>query len=84
MPRRSSTPAVSSAALDTLTLGTLTRIVPRATVEQVLRRHQRMHKIGEIQGQVMYFSNTGTGYVFLAKCAILLPGGNRICRALHA
>ena len=45
MPRRSSTPAVSSAALDTLTLGTLTRIVPRATVEQVLRRHQRMHKI---------------------------------------
>jgi len=45
MPRRSSTPAVSSAALNTLTLGTLTRIVPRATVAQVLRRHQRMHKI---------------------------------------
>lgn len=45
MPRRSSTPAVSSAALDTLTLGTLTRIVPRATVEAVLRQHQRMHKI---------------------------------------
>ena len=45
MTRRSSTPAVSSAALNTLTLGTLTRIVPRATVAQVLRRHQRMHKI---------------------------------------
>ncbi|MHB9024451.1 MAG: IS4 family transposase [Armatimonadota bacterium] len=45
MPRRSSAPAVSSAALDTLTLGTLTRIVPRATVAQVLRQHQRMHKI---------------------------------------
>jgi hypothetical protein len=45
MPRRSSAPAVSSAALDTLTLGTLTRIVPRAVVEAVLRQHQRMHKI---------------------------------------
>lgn len=45
MPRRSSTPAVSSAALDTLTLGTLTRVVPRATVAQVLTQHQRMHKI---------------------------------------
>jgi hypothetical protein len=45
MPRRSSTPAPDHTALDTLTLGTLTRIVPRATVETVLRRQGRMHKI---------------------------------------
>ena len=45
MPRRSSAPAADTRALDTLTLGTLTRAVPRATVETVLRQHQRMHKI---------------------------------------
>lgn len=42
MPRRSSTPAPDHPALDTLTLGTLTRIVPRATVETVLRQHGRL------------------------------------------
>lgn len=45
MPRRSSAPAVSSAALDTLTFGTLTRLVPHATVERVLQLQHRMHKI---------------------------------------
>lgn len=45
MSRRSSTPATDRTAQDLLTLGAVTRLIPRATVDTVLRRHQRMHKI---------------------------------------
>ena len=45
MPRRSSKPAASSGAMDTLTLGTLTRIISRDSVETVLHQQDKMHKI---------------------------------------
>jgi hypothetical protein len=44
--RRSSKPAVSSTAIDILTLGSLTRVIPRKVVEDVINKHNRMNKIG--------------------------------------